>query len=233
MTAGADLYRLQELDSAADSTHDRLAKIAVALNDHAQLQQARQALERAQALAKKWAVQQRGLELDIQSLTDKTSGSEQRLYSGMVKNPKELSDLQAEVASLKRRQLKLEDDLLDAMVEREDAEEMRARAQQRSDEIQALWTIQQADLLAEQETLEEGLREIEQEREGLLPRVDSGNLTTYEHLRRRKGGIAVTSPNGEVCGICGVAISPSLKWKLREGEIIYCGTCERIIVPIQ
>jgi predicted nucleic acid-binding Zn-ribbon protein len=233
MTIGASLYHLQRLDSEADSKQSRLAEIAAALGESKKLLQARQTLENAQARVRKWAARQRNLELEIQGLADKTTRSEQRLYSGTVKNPKELEDLQAEVAALQRRQLKLEDDLLDAMIERDESESAQTLAQRQLDEIQALWSAQQANLLAEQSELQERVAEIEQERATVAPNIDAGTLATYQNLRRRKAGLAVTQLNGDVCGVCGVAISPTLKWQLREGEIVYCGNCERIIVPSQ
>ncbi|MEZ4515948.1 MAG: hypothetical protein R3C44_03590 [Chloroflexota bacterium] len=42
--------------------------------------------------------------------------SEQRLYSGDVKNPKELTDLQHEIESLGRRRDTLETDVLEALM---------------------------------------------------------------------------------------------------------------------
>ena len=233
MKMGADLYHLQRLDSEGDSMRGRLTDIAAALGESQELVQARQTLEDAHAQVRKWAVQQRDLELEIQGLADKATRSEQHLYSGAVKNPRELADLQAEIAALQRRQLKLEDDLLDAMVERDEAESAQTQAQQQLDETQALWSAQQADLMAEQSELQEKMAEIEQERATVLPNIDAGILATYQNLRRRKAGLAVTQVNGDACGVCGVGMSPKLKWQLREGEIIYCSNCERIIVPSQ
>jgi predicted nucleic acid-binding Zn-ribbon protein len=230
MTLGADLYHLQRLDSEGDSVRGRLAEIATALKESQHLDQARQTLEDAQTQVRKWAVQQRDLELEIQGLTDKSKRSEQRLYSGTVKNPKELADLQAEIAALQRRQLKLEDDLLDAMVERDEAESAQIQAQQQLDEIETLWSVQQADLMAERSELQERTAGLEQERATVLPSIDAGTLATYQNLRRRKGGLAVTQLNADACGGCGVGISPNRKWRLREGEIVYCSNCERIIV---
>jgi len=233
MTEGADIYRLQCLDSEGDAKRKRLAEVGAALGESEALKQARRALEIAQALVQKWTVRQRDLELEIQGISDKTARSEQRLYSGRVKNPKELADLQAEVTSLRRRRLRLEDDLLEVMIEREEAETTRAQARQHLDETQAHWSDQQADLIAEQENLQERLAEVEQARLKLLPSIEAGDLATYQNLRRRKGGLAVTQLSGDACGVCGMAVSPSLKWQLRQGELGQCSNCERIIVRIQ
>jgi hypothetical protein len=230
MTEGADLYRLQGLDSEGDKKRQRLVEVEAALNESKELQQARQAVERAEKQVRKWAVKQRDLELEVQSLVDKASRDEQRLYSGVIRNPKELEDLQAEVTALKRRRQQLEENLLEMMLEREDAETTQAQAQSHLDEVQADWTARQADLIGEREELQGELAEIEQARKTLLPSIDAGDLRTYEALRRRKGGVAVALLRDNTCGACGVGISPSLEWQLRQGKLTPCSNCERILV---
>jgi len=232
MTKGVDIYRLQCLDSEKDTKQRRLSEVEAALGESDALRQAGQALEHTQALIKKWALRQRDLELETQGLSDKISRSEQRLYSGAVKNPKELADMQAEVAALRRRRQKLEDDLLKTMIEREEAEATHAQAQEHLDETQAHWSAQQADLAAEREILQEKLAEIEQARAALMPGIEASDLAVYQALRRRKGGLAVVQMHNGACGACGVAVSPNLEWRLRQEELVYCGNCERIIVRI-
>lgn len=232
MTTGADLYRLQCLDSERGAKQHRLAEIEAASGESEPLRRARRTLESAQSLTKKWALRQRDLELEIQGLSNKIVRSEQRLYSGAVENPKELADLQAKITSLKKRRQKLEDDLLEAMIEREEAETARSQAQAHLDEIQTRWSAQQADLRAEREMLQARLAGIEQARAALLPNIEADDLAIYQALRRRKGGQAVVRVRDGACGGCGVAISPSLEWQLRQEKPVYCSNCERIIVRI-
>jgi len=232
MTRGAGLYRLQCLDHEGDAKRRRLREVEAALGESEGLKQARQALKRSQALVKKWVLRQRDLELETQGISNKISRSEKRLYGGAVKNPKELADRQAEVASLRRRRQKLEDDLLEAMIEREEGEAAQAGARQRLDEIQARWSAQQADLMAERETLREELAGIAEARAEVLPSIDAGDLATYQSLRRTKGGIAVVEVQGGACGGCGVGIPPGLEWRLRQEGVVTCGNCGRIIVRI-
>ncbi len=232
MTQGADIYHLQCLDSEQDVKQNRLSEVRVALKDDKALKQARQAVESAQALVQKWATRQRNLELEIQSISDKIARSEQRLYSGAVKNPKELADLQSEIASLQRRRQKLEDDLLEVMIERDEAEATHSQAQQHLDETRAHWENRQANLSAEQEILQEKLAEIEQTRAKVLPKIDASDLAIYQNLRRRKDGLAATQTSGDAC-MCGMAISLNLKWQLRHEGMGYCGNCERIMVYVK
>jgi predicted nucleic acid-binding Zn-ribbon protein len=230
MARGEDLYHLQQLDSEWDARQRRLADIEAGLKDDRELRDARQALETAEKRAQKWYVKQRDLELEIQSLSDKMSRSEKRLYGGKVKNPKELADLQAEIASLKRRRQKLEDILLEAMIEREQAEETRDEADATLDKAASLWSTRQADLTAEREELGQRLEKIQQERETVMPRIEAAVLATYESLREQKGGQAVALVRDDTCTGCGVAISPSAEWRLRQGEMCHCDTCRRILV---
>lgn len=232
MARGENLYRLQGLDSEGDAKQRRLAEVETALGDSDALQRARRALESAQRKVQKWTRQQRDLELEIQGVSNKISNSEQRLYSGMVKNPKELADRQAEVASLKRWRQKLEDDLLEAMIEREEAEAARSQAQAHLDETESRWSAQQTHLTAEREELRTRLAELERARAKLLPRIEADDMSAYRSLRDRKGGVVVVRERDDVCGGCGVTISPSVEWKLRQGERVHCGNCERIIVRI-
>lgn len=233
MSRGEYLYRLQCLDSEDDARKRRLAEVEAALRESEALREARRAVERAQVQARKLTARQQSLELELKSLTDKLSSSEQRLYSGVLRNPKEMTDLEAEVAALKRRRQKLEDDLLEAMIAREEAEEMLRGEQQRLERLEADWSARQAELTAEQQTLQQRLEELKQAREDLLPHISKDDLSIYQSLRRRKGGLAVVTLQGDICGGCGIAVSPALKWQLRQEGIGYCSNCERIIVQVQ
>ena len=232
MTEGADFHRLQDLDSEGDKKRQRLMEVDAALGESDALRQARQDLESEGERVRKWVAKQRDLELEVQDLTDKISREEQRLYSGVIRNPKELEGIQAEVSALKRRRQELESDLLEVMIEREDAEAAQGEAQKCLDEVQASWTAGQADLVSERDELQEKLAEIEQRRAELLPSIDAGDLAIYEGLRRRKGRVAVVELLDGTCGGCGVAISPSLEWQLRHGQLTICSNCERIIVRL-
>jgi len=232
MSLGENLHRLQQLDTERDNRQRRLEEIEAALKDDHQLREARRTLETAEKRTQKWTTKQRDLELEIQSLSDKRARSENRLYGGQVKNPKELTDLQAEVASLQRRRQRLDDALLEAMIEREEAVEARDQARVVLDQTELDWSARQTSLKAEQAEWELRLQAIAQERKAILPRIEPTVVATYESLRKQKRGQAVALVRDEVCTGCGVAISPSVEWKLRQQELCYCDTCRRMLVMV-
>jgi len=230
MGRGEDLYRLQQIDSERDAKKHRLSEIKATLEDDRALRDARRSVQEAEKRTRKWETRQRDLELEIESLVDKMSRSEKRLYGGKVHNPKELSDLQAEIESLKRRRRSIEDTLLDAMINREEAEAAFDTARKHVDEVESSRSTEHAELKAEQKAVGERLEELEQRRTRVASRIDDGSLATYERIRELKGGQAVAQIEGGACSACGVAVAPSMEWKLREGEMIQCDTCLRILV---
>lgn len=230
MAWGAKLRRLQGLDSERDAKSRRLAEIESAMEDRRELRDARDRLKREAERARRWVAKQRDLELEIESLSEKMSRSEKRLYGGKVKSPKELSDLQAEIGSLRRRRQKLEDALLETMISREEAETEHEDAQSHLGEVESHWSARQEQLKAEQETLESRIGEIEEERRAVASRIDAEILRDYERVRERKGGQAVAQIRGDTCSACGVSVAPSMEWKLRQGELVHCDTCGRILI---
>lgn len=231
MTMGDDLQRLQRLDSEYDQKSQRLKEVEAKLGKDDVVRQARRALETARERTQKSKHRQHDLELKVAGLLDRISRSERRLYSGKVNNPKELADLQAEVTSLKRRRQRLEDDLLDAMIQREEADAAQERAEDSLAEIDARWSAQQADLKVERGELRTRLEEVEQKRAALLPGIEPSILAAYRSLREQKGDQVVVNLREGACGGCGVTLSPILEWELREGKLVYCDNCKRIIVP--
>jgi predicted nucleic acid-binding Zn-ribbon protein len=230
MTFEQGLLRLQSLDSEADEGKRRLRAVEAALGDSEAVAHARLHLEQARASSLRWAAQQQDHELKLGGLQTKIAASEDRLYGGTIKNARQLSELQTEVASLRRRQQRLEDELLAAMIGREEADEGQASAEQNLAQTEAAYTTRQAELLAEREGLQARLAEIGEERSRLLPSFDASLVATYEDLRRRKGGIAVAAVRDGACGACGISLSPRHRFRLRDGKLVTCGNCERIAV---
>ncbi|NLE44337.1 MAG: hypothetical protein GX620_06415 [Chloroflexi bacterium] len=232
MMNAEDLVRLQDLDSEYTAIKRRLQEIQPLLGESGVIQRMRKQLQFLELTLHSQTVRQRDLELEMQGLADKITSTDDRLYSGAVRNPKELADLQAEAAALRRRRQVLEDSLLEAMIAVEESEASRDQIQHGIAEAEREWAASQADLLAEQGALQAQLNALVDERASLLPSIDAATLSLYEALRKRKGGVAVAVANHETCGLCGVTIAPGAVWKLRQGELVTCSNCERIIVRI-
>jgi predicted nucleic acid-binding Zn-ribbon protein len=232
MTEPRDIFRLQQLETELAGKRSRLQEVEAELKNSAAVQEARVALEGGEQQLQKKVAQQRDLELEFKSLSQKAANAEKRLYSGVVSNPKELADLQAEVSSLARRRESLEERLLEAMIEREEAESVLAGARTVLQAAEDDWSTQQSSLSVEQGELRSDLAELGKERADLLPGIDDEDLAAFRSLWNRKGGVAVVRVESGTCGGCGVSISPKMEWQLRQGELACCSNCDRILVRI-
>jgi predicted nucleic acid-binding Zn-ribbon protein len=205
----------------------RLAELAAALAAVDQL-----AAERSGSLATLQREQAR-LEGEIDMVTRKAASEEQRAASGRVTSPKELTAIQEEVAALKRRQVALEDDLLERMEQRETLEAELAELTDR----RRLITAEQDEVTRARDA---ALVEIDRERtseqaaaEAVEPRVGAELRALYEQVRRRQGGVGAAALRGDTCQGCRVSISPvelAAIRKLPPETVKRCENCRRILV---
>ena len=131
---------------------------------------------------------------------------------------------------MRRRQQTIEDALLTAMIESEDADQALVDARAQRETAGVSHEAKQAELDAERISLGARPADVERQRASALNVIGAGDLATYEALRQRKGGLAVAGVRGDACTACGVAVSPNRRWHVREGDLVHCGNCERILV---
>ena len=227
------LLELQDTDAVIDRLTKRLAEIKAGLRETDQLIAARQARQNAEQLTVQRRAARKDLELADASVDDKIQLAEKRLYSGAVKNPKELLDLQNDISSLKRQKTKLDEQLFNAMLEVEEAETALQQTTADFAQIEAGWRHSQSDLITEQAQLEANLANEHRDQAAARAALPAPDLALYDQLRRRKAGVAVVELNGQLCGGCGVRVTGSVMQQLSQNDqYARCGNCERILVRL-
>lgn len=225
------LYRLQQIDDEIRDGKARLSHVIRSQRETAELIAAQQRAAAAASQLHDLRSNQTDLNLELRSLNTKAQRSEQRLYSGTVKNPKELEDLQAELDSLSRRRSVLEDELLEVMIMVEDAQEEDAAAQALLQETEALWKEDQANLQQEQSDLIARVNELTAQRNKHLQLISSASLQAYENAQRRAGTTAVVLLSNNRCRGCLVTVPANLVKAVDEGKLVQCDSCSRILCP--
>jgi len=226
------MYNLQQLDSEIREKKQRLGEVLRAQKETAELQAARQWLETAVASLKVAQSARQNLNLELESLNSKAKRSEERLYSGNVKNPKELSDLQREIEALGRRRAALEDEILEAMVQVEDAETEKTAAEKSLTAVETRWRQNTAVLQKEQQELALRLHRLMGDREKQAALLTPDSRAQYDTLAQRKGHVAVAGLKGNECQACFTTVSATKVKAAELGELVYCGSCGRILCPI-
>lgn len=172
----------------------------------------------------------RALELEIGGVNAKLKQNQDRLYSGRVRNPKELSNLQEEANALRRRRSELEDHQLELMIAIEETDGELAERRARLKQIESTWREEQARLQAEKEDLELRLVELEEEREALRPSIGAADLRHYDAVRSRHGGTAVVRLKMGICTGCGVDVPTSMARAVERGDGMHeCPICGRLL----
>jgi len=230
MSASLGLYRLQLLDSRLDEVRGRLEAIRQTLENDQEVLQAKKRTAETDTNLK---LAQHALELaeaEVDKQKVKIELSEANLYSGNVKNPKELQDLQNEIAALKRHLITLEDRQLDAMLEVETTEQDNQSALDELEQVKFRFTDQNLSLTNEQAQLNKEYERLETERQAARSPLDTGLLAIYEKLRQQKRGLAIATVSDGACAACGTTLTPAQVQIARTTSQSYnCPTCGRIL----
>ncbi len=225
------LYELQKIDLALDAARKRVSAIDALLSEGETMRSARQAANRIRDRIAQLRTRLKDLELQSTTLDDRIALLDQRLYSGAIKNPKELGDLQRDLDSLRRRKLEMDEMLLSVMADVEEAERDYEGAHAELTRVEAAWRTDQSALTIERAHLTEQIEALDQERSAQRAETSPPDLAVYDRLRAQRHGQAVARLDDGMCGACGVQPSANkLSHLRRDDTLITCGNCERVLV---
>jgi uncharacterized protein len=232
--AGFALLSLQENDTAID----RLSSRRAALESGQALSGARQEADAAErgfgelrlAIDAMSRDQQR-FEHEIDSISQKISSEEKRLFDGSIANAKELESIQHEVTNLKKRRSDREDELL-ALLEQKEELDMRAGVAEKDyEDLRGKIEETAGAAMLELEQVASELADRQAERLTLVSQLDPELLELYEDLRRTKKGIGAAAMVDGVCQGCHEQLSSVELDKLKRSTgVKRCEHCRRILV---
>lgn len=230
MSAALVLYRLQQVDSQIDQIQVRLKAIQQTLENDLELRAATERYAAAESQHKDAERALKASEAEVQKQRVKIEQNEASLYGGQVHNPKELQDLQKDIASLKRHLETLEERELEAMLSIETIEKELQAAKTGLEGVQLNLKEQHQDLAKESETLRKELERLHSEHQAVVTDIAMQALNVYEQLRKQKRGIAVTTVTDSSCEACGTTITASQQQSARSAsQLFHCPTCGRIL----
>jgi predicted nucleic acid-binding Zn-ribbon protein len=226
----ADLWALQEIDSAIDSRRGSLDDARASLEQPEEIEASRSASDVTRRALDEARGSQKDLELEADDLRAKIKGVEEKLYGGSVRNPKELSDLQADVDSLKRHLSEIEDRDLEAIGATEAAENAAREAADRLATLEREWQAQRDELGDRIERLTIELAAYDEQRREAAGRISPDVLRVYDHVRRAHQGRGVAKLDRNLCLGCRISLPVSIVNRARAGNaLVQCPNCERIL----
>lgn len=227
------LWELQEIDAQireieAARSHLRVEEQrAVA---ERQVSAAREAAATSQRdlSVKKRAVQR--LEAELAAHEANLAQREERLYSGAVTSPRELQQLEGQLAALRRAQERLTEEILAAWEALEAAERQVKILTQRM-EVAAAEATSRANDVAEQDSrLAERLASAHTRRAAILPQIDGRLLGQYEKVAKARGGRALARVENRICQGCRVELPTSARSLPAVDAPGLCPHCGRMLL---
>ncbi|OAA28628.1 hypothetical protein UG55_1005142 [Frankia sp. EI5c] len=230
------LLDLQALDTALDRLTARrraLPELAVIAETSAALESLDADMVRVRTEIADIGRAQQKLENEIELVRGRADRNRVRVESGQVTNSRELENLQAELASLARRQGVLEDEALERM---EAVEALQEKLTGLAAEHERL----AAELADAERRRDEQFGDIDteatkkrSERETLAPVLPAPLVTLYERIRGSSGGVGAAALVRRRCEGCHLELSGGDLRAVAAApadEVVRCEECRRILV---
>lgn len=228
MSVASQLYQLQEVDTELESDEQAVNQISRQLGDNKTVTEAQSSLSTERQHLAELTRQQRSLEWEIDDLTSKLTTIEEKLYSGRVRNPKELADLQHESEGLKARRAHLEDKALETMEQVELAARIVTDMDSELKRLESEWQSQQKQLSADLEKLKAAIANLRQKRQLLAAGIDPQVLAIYQEVKKQRG-TAVARVEQGLCRGCRIMLPVTEFQRAKTGALVRCGSCGRIL----
>lgn len=228
MATAKQLYQLQEFDLTIESDEKALKEKTNQLGESQAVIDARSKVNSAQRRLDELRHKQRSLEWDVDDLTSKIRAGDDQLYSGRIRNPKELASLQQEVEAFKAKRDRFETALLEIMDQVEAEQKNAVNAASEFKKVETDWQIHQHKLSAEIEALKSKLADQRQKRQSHSADIDPKSLELYNALKKAKGQAVVRVEQG-ICRGCRISLPSSDLQQARSGNLVHCSSCGRIL----
>lgn len=228
------LWRLQELDLAiAELEHEMennplRGEVESAAEQLKSLEEALAGTE--QDLKERRKKLRRG-ELDLEAISAEHDALDRRLYSGEVKNIKELEQMEIKLRQVKQKRDELEEEILGMMEAIEEQERRAADLAEQQKEAVAELQRRRQRLDEELARLEGEMEKLQEQRRELAAQIEPQLLDRYDELSRRFQGRGLARVVNDICQGCSVFISSAQRGRLYDPRaLVYCESCGRLLV---
>jgi predicted nucleic acid-binding Zn-ribbon protein len=217
--------RIAELTAQIDSLPTEIQHLEAQLHEFIHTYE-----ERKQRLTENQK-ERRELEAEIQSITTRISKHKDQLYE--VKTNEQYRAMLKEIEGEEAKIRKIEDQLLEEMIEAEQLEEHIHDAAARLDGEKARVAGEVKQLQALRQTDVEERERLEKQRQKDAAGLSAGILDLYERIRAHRGQ-AVAEVREDFCTACNVRLRPQLFNEVRDNQaLLTCENCDRILYYIE
>ncbi len=225
------LWKLHKIDTAIVEIRKRAAALDGGKALQAEIAALQAAFDEAEGSAKAWSGEQHDIELRQKGYEEKIERFNKQLFGGTVINPREVENLQKEIASLKRHREELDERLLELWElvppARAEAEGIAQRLSQKKLDLDAYRT----KVAAVRQKLEQEFKVSMAARPPAAALVPKVLLERYEMIRGKHDGIGMARIGGvpASCEMCGTLLPERLIEGAKDEHVVTCEACHRIL----
>lgn len=224
------LHRLHLIDAAIVEIRKRAAALEPGKAIQAEIAALQAACEEATEKARGLAGEQADLDLKQKTLDAKIAQIDKDVYGGKVVNPREVETLQKEIEALKRRRSEMDERLLEIMEQLPHAkaavEATRLQVESKRGELAEY----QKKVVTARTELEAKFKEVSAKRAEAAAVVPHPMMVRYDAIRQKASGVGMAEVvRGGFCGMCGTHLPEKLIEGAKDGRIVTCESCHRIL----
>lgn len=223
------LWKLAQIDNAILEIRQRAAALDPGRSHMALIQKLEGELEVKGGEAKRLSAEQTDLELAQRGIDDKLKKIDKTLYGGSVVSPREVENLEKEIAQLKRQREANDEKLLELYDTAPAAKAEADKVQKAIDQAKAALAEHQKGARKLKAELEDAFKARTAERPEAAKHVSPALLQKYEAIRAKHqmGMVAVVKHTS--CGGCGTLLPERTLQGAKDDKVVTCDECHRIL----
>jgi hypothetical protein len=228
-----DLLELQTLDSAIDRLLERrthLPALTAFRAAHRRLEKINADIAAAEAAKRELDLAENRAEGEMKLDEEKVRREEQRLFAGVGLTAKDLTHLRDEVAMLRERISRREDEALVLIEQQQATTATLATLGEQRTAAAAEKAVLEAEIAAAWQVIDQEIAGLEARKRDTVPLVDPDLLALYEELRPIKEGVAAAALTDGTCGGCHLKLSAAEQIQVNRSSPPRCIHCRRILV---
>jgi hypothetical protein len=225
------LWKLAQIDRQIVEIRKQAASLGVWQREQAELEKLQAEEQEVGGSAKALRQEIADLELSQKADDAKRKKIHKEIFGGQVVNPKEIANLEKEIATIKKKQDSDADRLLELYELLPPAVTLQEEAEKKLKAQQEVIAQKRQEALTQKKTLEESFHKLGAARPEASKGISPTLLARYESIRKNHSGIGMVEIDKRTgnCSGCGMHLPVRVITMVREDKVAVCEACHRIL----
>lgn len=216
-------YDLMELDRSKDYLPDMINNLKK------EIEVTSKNLRESEERLTQQNLQRKRLELDLEQTNTELGKLQKQMLD--IKTNREYDALVTEIANRKLKISNTEEELLETLTEIDELQDKIKEYKEKLSEVKKNNQVQLESLQKELDSIGTKIKQKEDERKNVSVRMNKYILSTYERVKKVKGGVAVVPVKKRACSGCYKSLPPQRIQEIKKGDtLITCDSCGRILI---